>query len=69
MLLFVGRRLWMLSLCGLLAGPLAAQRKGADLLFANQIEHLPYVHGLGLALTLLATAYLFFGVQAQRVPA
>ena len=37
----------------------------AGWIFANQIEHLPYVHGLSMALTLAAVAYLLFGVKKQ----
>jgi MFS family permease len=41
----------------------------AGWIFANQIENLPYVHGLSMALTLLAVVYLVFGVKTQPASA
>jgi len=37
----------------------------AGWIFANQIEHLPYVHGLSMAVVLVAVVYLLFGVKKQ----
>ncbi|MDF7810132.1 MFS transporter [Hymenobacter sp. YC55] len=39
----------------------------AGWIFSNQIEHLPYVHGLSMALTIAAVVYLLFGVKKQPV--
>jgi MFS family permease len=39
----------------------------AGWIFSNQIERLPYVHGLSLAVTLTAVVYLLFGVKKQAV--
>ena len=41
----------------------------AGWIFANQLERLPYVHGLSLGLTLLAVAYLWLGVKRPRAAA